>query len=217
MSSIYDSRRASYILGRYFHPGLFLPRSGGPVHVHVRVGDGRPGVQQGAQCGGDGGLHHLQVGHGVMVNTSSNHVSMVPKFCGCRSSPQGDIISWDREAWTLRSPWNRSEAEMLDLERDVCDNREQGHFLVPHKHTFDEAVHVCRKLSGTLISYTDKAEFDDLIYFLSRASNQRASQCFFTETEKPYMTAWAGGSDRGNEGVWTSWNTKTDIKVCSLK
>ena len=88
---------------------------------------------------------------------------MVPKFCGCRSSPQGDIISWDREAWTLRSPWNRSEAEMLDLERDVCDNREQGHFLVPHKHTFDEAVHVCRKLSGTLISYTDKAEFDDLI------------------------------------------------------
>ena len=142
---------------------------------------------------------------------------MVPKLCGCRSSPQGDIISWDREAWTLRSPWNRSEAEMLDLERDVCDNREQGHFLVPHKHTFDEAVHVCRKLSGTLISYTDKAEFDDLIYFLSRASNQRASQCVFTETEKPFMTAWAGGSDRGNEGVWTSWNTKTDIKVCSLK
>ena len=98
---------------------------------------------------------------------------------------------------------------MLDLERDVCDNREQGHFLVPHMHTFDEAVHVCRKLSGTLISYTDRAEFDDLIYFLSRASNQRASQCAL-------HGAWAGGSDRGNEGVWTSWNTKEDIKVLSL-
>ena len=54
------SRRASYILGRYFHPGLFLPRSGGPVHVHVRVGDGRPGVQQGAEHRGDGGGHLLQ-------------------------------------------------------------------------------------------------------------------------------------------------------------
>ena len=38
----------------------------------------------------------------------------------CRQFPQGDILSWDREPWVLRSPWNRSEAELLDLERDVC-------------------------------------------------------------------------------------------------
>ena len=41
-----------------------------------------------------------------------------------RSFPQGDIISWDREPWSLRSPWNRSEAEMLDLEKDVCATRD---------------------------------------------------------------------------------------------
>ena len=43
-----------------------------------------------------------------------------------RSFPQGDIISWDREPWSLRSPWNRSEAEMLDLEKDVCATRDKS-------------------------------------------------------------------------------------------
>ena len=42
------------------------------------------------------------------------------EVASCRQFPQGDILSWDREPWVLRSPWNRSEAELLDLERDVC-------------------------------------------------------------------------------------------------
>ena len=48
----------------------------------------------------------------------------------CRQFPHGDILSWDREPWVLRSPWNRSEAELLDLERDVCGQRPRGYFLV---------------------------------------------------------------------------------------
>ena len=44
--------------GWYLHPWLFLPQGAGQVHVHVRVSDGRAGVQQGAEQPGDGG-HHL--------------------------------------------------------------------------------------------------------------------------------------------------------------
>ena len=59
----------SYLLyspypGWHIHPGLFLPEPGGEVHVQhddVRLGDGRPGVQQGAQHRGDGGHHFLPV------------------------------------------------------------------------------------------------------------------------------------------------------------
>ena len=52
------------ISGWHIHPGLFLPEPGGEVHVQhddVRLGDGRPGVQQGAQHRGDGGHHLLPV------------------------------------------------------------------------------------------------------------------------------------------------------------
>ena len=58
-------------LGWHIHPGLFLPEPGGEVHVQhddARLGDGRPGVQQGAQHRGDGGHHILQVS-GVCMHT----------------------------------------------------------------------------------------------------------------------------------------------------
>ena len=77
-----------------------------------------------------------------------------------RSFPEGDIISWDREPWRLRSPWNRSEAEVLDLARDVCAPKDRGYFMVPQKLTFVESRHICKKLTGAPISYTDKAEFE---------------------------------------------------------
>ena len=35
--------------GQHIHPGLLLPQLRDRVHVHVRVGDRRPGVQQRAE------------------------------------------------------------------------------------------------------------------------------------------------------------------------
>ena len=50
LSIIQANLWACYHTGWNLHPGLLLQEPpGGGVHVHVRVGDGRPGVQQGAQ------------------------------------------------------------------------------------------------------------------------------------------------------------------------
>ena len=32
----------------------------------------------------------------------------------------GNILSWEKENWNLTSPYNRSEMEILDFDRDVC-------------------------------------------------------------------------------------------------
>ena len=131
-----------------------------------------------------------------------------------RSFPQGDIISWDREPWSLRSPWNRSEAEMLDLEKDVCANRDLGYFLVPQQVSFDESIHVCQKLSGTPVTFSNKTEFDAIVHFLSGASNMRASACVETlEDGSTSIQVWGGGTDEAREGVWTSWDGHKEIEV----
>ena len=49
---------------------------------------------------------------------------------------------------------------MLDLARDVCAPKDRGYFMVPQKLTFEESRHICKKLTGAPISYTDKAEFE---------------------------------------------------------
>ena len=178
------------------------------VHVHVRVSDGRPGVQQGAQCGGDGGHHLLQV---AAVSRDPNFIYLLSIS---RSFPEGDIISWAREPWRLRSPWNRSEAEVLDLERDVCAPKDRGYFMVPQKITFEESRHICKKLTGAPISYTDKAEFESIVHFLSLSSNMRAPGCGERLGDgSTNLQVWAGGSDEAREGVWTTWDTNKEIDV----
>ena len=71
---------------------------------------------------------------------------------------EGDILSWDRENWVLRSPYNRSEMEFLDLEYDICSQSENGLFLVPQKMSVSEGHHICDKLSGKPVSYRNEVE-----------------------------------------------------------
>ena len=60
------------------------------------------------------------------------------------------MISWETTNWNLTTPWNSSEMEMLDMEKDVCADvgKETGLFMVPHKLNWEESQHVCNKLSG---------------------------------------------------------------------
>ena len=62
---------------RHLHTGLLLSQAGGEVHVHVRVGDRRPGVQQGAEQPGDGGHHFLQVSSELIRSSDIFHLSWV--------------------------------------------------------------------------------------------------------------------------------------------
>ena len=85
-------------------------------------------------------------------------IKEVDSFLIFRLFLEGDILSWDRENWILRSPYNRSEMEFLDLEYDICSQSDDGLFLVPQKMSVSEGHHVCDKLSGEPVSYRNRVE-----------------------------------------------------------
>ena len=116
----------------------------------------------------------------------------------------------------MRSPWNRSVSEMLDLEKDICNTREEGLFMVPQQLNFQESLHVCKKLSGKVFSYSERDEFDDLVYYLSLTNNMRASACTEDKESSSLLQVWAGGSDEEVEGIWRKYDHNTSIKVKKL-
>ena len=144
------------------------------------------------------------------VSSAMHYFFYISQF---RRFLQGDIINWEREIWDLRSPWNRSVSEILDLEKDVCNKRERGLFMVPQKLNFQESLHVCKKLAGKVITYTDRDEFDDIVYFLSLTPNMRSSACIDIKESSSLLQVWAGGSDEQVEGVWTTYDNNTSIEV----
>ena len=130
-----------------------------------------------------------------------------------RLSLDGDILRWDRETWELRSPFNRSDMEILDFEKDVCANFDNGLLMVPQKMNFGESVHTCKKLSGNIITYVDKTRFDEYVYFLSSSRNMKSSACMEPLDETNQIEVWTGGSDAISEGKWTTWDTFDNIQV----
>ena len=105
---------------------------------------------------------------------------------------------------------------MLDVERDICNMRarDTGYFMVPQPLSFAESVHVCKKLSGTPVSYVNETDFNDLVYFLSLASNMRASGCAQTLGDgSTSMKVWGGGSDEAREGSWVTYDSNQAIEV----
>ena len=131
----------------------------------------------------------------------------------CSAFPNGDVLSWESEPWILKSPLQSSEEELLDLEKDICKSPDNGLFMVPHKNTYEESLHFCKKLSGSLYSYTNKSDFDDLIYFLSLQNNMKSQGCIEKVEESNNIEVWAGGTDGFKEGLWETWNTREPIQV----
>ena len=95
----------------------------------------------------------------------------------------------------------------------MCHNPDQGLFMVPHKLTFEESLHTCKKLSGSLASYVNKTEFDDIVYFVSLTKNMNSQGCIEKLEDGNNIEVWAGGMDDRQEGLWETWNTREPIKV----
>ena len=85
--------------------------------------------------------------------------------------------------------------------------------MVPQKLNFQESLHVCKKLAGKVISYTDRDEFDDIVYFLSLTPNMRSPACIDIKESSSLLQVWAGGSDEQVEGVWRTYDNNTSIQV----
>ena len=85
--------------------------------------------------------------------------------------------------------------------------------MVPHKLTFEESLHACKKFSGSLASYVNKTEFDDIVYFVSLTKNMNSQGCIEKLEDGNNIEVWAGGMDDRQEGLWETWNTREPIKV----
>ena len=134
-----------------------------------------------------------------------------------RKFPKGDIISWEREAWNLTTPWNSSEMEILDFEKDVCNMKEKALFMVPHRFNHDESHHICKKLSGRMVDYVDQNQFDDILHYLSLSTNMKSEACTTPTEDGRQILAWTGGNDLLNEGKFETWSTREDIQVTCNK
>ena len=103
---------------------------------------------------------------------------------------------------------------MLDVEKDICAPRDRGYFMVPQKLSFDESLHVCKKLTGSPITFTNQTDFEEIIYYLSLSSNMRASGCVEPLADgSTRLQVWGGGTDEAREGTWTTWDTDKEIEV----
>ena len=134
-------------------------------------------------------------------------------FTTCQSSLKGDISAWDSEQWRLISPKESSEIEFLDLEKDICHAQKESLFMVPFKLSYKESLHMCKKLSGTMMTYINQTEYDNLLYFISHNSNMKSSACVDVGEETSNINIWGGATDGIIEGVWETWNTREPIKV----
>ena len=103
---------------------------------------------------------------------------------------------------------------MLDLEKDICHSPDNGLFMVPHKMSYEESLHFCKKLSGNMFSYTNKTDFDGLIYFRPLQSNMKSTGCIEKVEDSNNIEIWAGGTDGFKEGYWETWNSREPIQVC---
>ena len=105
---------------------------------------------------------------------------------------------------------------MLSLERDVCAFMDTGYFMIPQAVSFEESFHMCKKVSGTPISFANKTDFLSIVHYLSKASNMRTPGCVeLVEDGSTQVEVWGGGSDADREGTWTTWDTQQEIEVRS--
>ena len=150
-----------------------------------------------------------------MILQSAGRIYLIGTFYDSffRSFLEGDIIKWDREPWVLRSPYRRSEEEILDLEKDICTQDQKGLFMAPKKFDFKESIHVCKKISGNMISYTNKDDFEKFVNFLSLSRNMKSSDCIETLQDVNRIMSWGGGNDEVVEGIWKTWNNQKIIMV----
>ena len=100
--------------------------------------------------------------------------------------------------------------EILDIEKDICTHNNKGLLLVPQKLSFEESIHVCEKVGGSVISYVKKTDFEKYVNFLSLSTNMRSSACM---KNLDTSVIWAGGSDIIEEGEWRTWDKPEKIEV----
>ena len=136
-------------------------------------------------------------------------------FTSCeKSRVKGNVISWEANEWSLRSPFNTTVMEEYDLERDICNQPEQGLVLVPHKLSFKDSLHVCEKLSGKIASYVEEQELDQITRFLSKVSNMNTNECSSNLEEgssRKSIKVYVAGTDEDKEGLWETWYSKHKI------
>ena len=105
---------------------------------------------------------------------------------------------------------------MIDLEKDVCKVVKHGLFLVPFKLAYEENQHMCTKLSGSMVSYTNKSDFDDIVHFLTNANNALNDVCYTNEDDGREARVFTDGNDEFQEGDWETRDRKNIEVFCQL-
>ena len=127
-------------------------------------------------------------------------------WTSCSLPIEGDIISYKKAKWILRSPYNTTVKEVMDLKKDICISHNKSLVLVPQKLTFFEGLHQCSKLSGRLADYTEKMGFDKITRHISRRGNSNSDHCSAPLADVGRMVeVFLAVSDQREETKWRTW------------
>ena len=118
---------------------------------------------------------------------------------------QGDIISWERNRFTLNG--TTAELETLDLEDDVCRNMKTNSSLVfvPVKQDFTSGLHMCTKFSGKVAGYITEEEFNTTLELYMMQLPMKKSVCSWESTKDEFyygLYTWLASTDEDVEGEW---------------
>ena len=84
---------------------------------------------------------------------------------GCKSTREGDILSWDTGQWVRKEAKQKIRKESLDLESFICKSFRSLH-IIPQKMNFIESLNVCKKFSAQMAGHMDEIEFTEITQYI---------------------------------------------------
>ena len=78
----------------------------------------------------------------VQVYSQTLEDNQMEDITSSNSDLEGHIINWENNVWSLKSPYNTTEMDVFDYEKDVFSRPPKGMLLVTHKLYFIESLHV---------------------------------------------------------------------------
>ncbi|XP_023325929.1 uncharacterized protein LOC111699471 isoform X1 [Eurytemora carolleeae] len=155
-----------------------------------------------------GQVTDVQVFNGVLSDQELKDLT------GCRTFPEGDIVSWRERDWTIVGKPQVTIMETYDLENEICDPTSTSFHFIPIKLSAVEHMELCNRLSGRLGGYLDEAGFNKVVKFYSQSDFLQSSVCAVQkkDNDRHYgISTYISATDEQVEGEWL------DIYNASLK
>ena len=120
------------------------------------------------------------------------------KFTTCSENLRGNLLPWRGEDWEMSPEIGLDEYEVVERSfGEICSPPNIRYLFFPERITWVEAINVCGKFQGKLVTTEVEEDYHNMRAFLS----------IFTP-----LPVWLRFTDGGSEGIWVDYETKRSPK-----